>query len=422
MMSETFDVVVCGSGPSGLSAALAAAQRADTRVLLVEQMPRLGVKLCASGGTRCNLSNVLEKKEFMDAFGRSGRFMADALSFAPREWLLDFLAKHGVPTVATDEFHYFPSSGKSEDILNAFVLELRRLGVEIRTESKLESLVVQDGLLRGVQVNGQPIFCAALVLACGGTAMWKLGGTNAGMELAKSVGHSIVKPIPAMAGIYLNEEWVKELSGVSLPNVELSFSAGRNSARSRGELLFTFDGISGPAAIDLSGRAGKVFHEQGSLRLSLRMMGGLDAGFWATALAASRTMEPKKLLRTVLAKHFPRSLAAQIMKTLGFSEQSMQELTKSQLDLLAGYLGGAPLTMSRLSPMEKAMAMKGGVSLKEVDPKRMASRILPGLYFAGELLDLDGPCGGFNIQFAFSSGRLAGYAAGHQALEESEGD
>ncbi len=411
------DVAVIGSGPAGLSAALAALER-GARVVLLEKMDLPGCKLLASGGGKCNLSNALEEEAFAARFGREGRFMLPALQFAYHDWLFDFLKRHGVPVRLTDGFHYFPNSERARDILDAFLSELRRGGAAVRTSSRVAELLADregEKRLTGLRLaDGTEIRVAAVVLASGGTAWPSLGGTRSGLALAEALGHQSAPLYPAMAPLLIREEWVKSLSGISLPDAGLSFRSGRNVFSRSGELLFTHAGLSGPCAIDLAGDLAEACARAGnggSIPLSLSFEHTMDAGAWGEKLAGWRTSDGRRLVRTVLGWTFTHALADTLCRLAGCYDTKLCELSAPVRDALCRMLGAFPLTAYGSGPMEKAMAMKGGIRLREVSPETMESRIVPGLFFAGEVLDLVGPCGGYNIQWAFSSGRLAGFSA-----------
>ena len=415
--SDSFDVVVCGSGPAGLSASLAAAE-SGARTLLLERLPDLSTKLLASGGGRCNFSNLLPAPEFMAAFGRNGRFMTDALRTGGLDFVRAFLRSEGIGTVTEDGFHCFPSTGKASSIRDAFLRAARKEGrLTVKTSVCAEELRIRSGTLEGVVTQNGEYRCRKFILASGGTAMSALGGSARGLKLAEAAGHRIVPPLPAMAPIPVDEPWISELAGVSLPDVRLSFSAGRLHGACRGELLFTHEGLSGPAALSLSGPAGRAFSEHGdSFRLTLVPEAEADRQVWCGRIDAARKTDSEKLFRSVPGRTLPRSLAARLAALAGLEDVRNGALRNTDRDRAAGLLAEIPLRVSRLSSMEKAMAMSGGVDLKEVDPKTMESRLVKGLFFAGEVLDLTGPCGGYNIQFAIASGRLAG--KNHTTLEK----
>lgn len=414
----SYDVIVCGSGPAGLSAALAASESGRS-VLIAERLDRPGVKLLASGGGRCNFTNSLPETAFMDAFGRNGRFMTDALRAGGRGFLLNFLKEHHVEPVLEDGFHYFPAGKSAADVRDAFLNEALRLGARLRTGLGITGITTdENGAVRGVETDRGPLGCGAFILAAGGTAMSALGGTDLGLKLAREAGHAVVRPLPAMAPLVIREQSVGKLAGVSLPDASLAFVSGRRREYARGELVFTHDGFSGPAALNLSAPAYRAFERTGSLEIAFAPAAALDAPGWQAQLQAARGNEPRKRIRTSLARFMPHSLADMLCGECGIMEHTNAMLSNALIDRLSRFLSAVPLHLGGICPMDKAMAMSGGVDLREVDPKTMGSRLVPGLFFAGEILDLAGPCGGFHIQFAVASGRLAGLSAA-QSLEKA---
>ncbi len=407
MKKSSFDVVVIGSGPAGLSAALAAAEQGAS-VVIFERLNTFGAKILASGGGKCNVSNVLDKEAFAAAFGREGRFMHSALDAGYHEWLFPFLKSRGVPLKCDDGFHYFPRSEKARDILDAFANAFRELGGVMVNNTLVSGLVIEEKRICGVKLqDGTLVKCKSVIL-CGGGRAWHNLGCRHGLDLALEAGHTVSPLYPAMAPLLVREKWVHELTGISLPDSEILFRSGKKLLRNRGELLFTHGGLSGPCAIDLAGGLAEAVDKHGDIAITLRFDSAKDVNYWENWLCRMCREEGKKQIQTIVASVFPKALANALCSIAQCGEVKGCELPGSSRQALAGVLGGAQLTAYGSGPMEKAMAMKGGVKLKEINPATFESRIVKGLYFAGEIVDLTGPCGGYNIQFAIASGRLAG--------------
>ena len=408
---EHFDAIVCGSGPAGLAAALAAASHGAS-TLLLERDHMIGRKLCATGNGRCNFSNTLPPLKFMERFGRNGRFMTDALRAAPREFFLDLLLQEGIRPVVEDEIHYFPMNGHAPDVRDAFLRAARRAGAETRLSTGVKRILVENGAVSGVETqSGETIFAEHVILACGGTAAPALGGSVSGLELAKSLGHTVREPVATLAPIHVDDPWTGELAGLTLPDAELGVMNGTKHISMRGSLLFTHGGFSGPAAMDLSGAVNRILANEGTAKVFLRALPGQKEQGWFDYLVRERETVPDHLLKNSLARVLPRSFAGLVCERLFGPEFHSKRLTNAAAHELAHFLDRIEFAVTRAASMDEAMAMDGGVSLREVDPRTMGSRIVRGVHFAGEILDLTGPTGGFNIQFALSGGYLAGLSA-----------
>lgn len=410
-------IVIVGAGPAGLMAAIAAgrAGRHGGRVILCEQLPGPGAKLLASGGSRCNLTNLSGQKRLEDfaiRFGRQWRFALPALEAMPPDGLRRFLADLGVATASPDGFHVFPASNRSADVLNALLAECRRRNVDIRCGMQVTGLLASGGRVAGVEMAGGKIAAGRVIVASGGCGYPKLGGTGGGYALARQVGHEVRPPVPALAPLIVREAWARACPGVSLPNGRLWIDLPRRRDRSTaGEVLFTHAGLSGPAALDISGDVAELLARQPAVPLRLDLCPGATAADWLRRFDGWQRDEGQRLVHNLLRAHLPHSLARAVSAAAGGpADTRAAELSRAGRQALAERLTAAPLTAVDTGGFERAMVTRGGVALKQVDPGTLASRLVAGLYLAGEVLDLDGPCGGYNLQWAFSSGWLAGIA------------
>lgn len=404
-------ILIVGSGPAGLAARIGAREKGEEAVIL-ERLSLPSRKLLASGGGKCNFSNMLSPEGFMEKFGRKGAFMRNALALTFREWVTRFLKSRGVETILADDFYCFPASGGSSAVLEAF----SRSFPPVETSCEVTEILTESGRVAGVRLkDGRRLKTSRLILAAGGCA-WAGLGTFSGLLLAEKCGHTLIKPLPAVAPLNVREDWVKTLAGVSLNNAEL-FLYGKGKRplwRTQGNLLFTHEGLSGFAALDMAEAAGRVSLESGTATVFLRLFPGREKEELSALPEKYRRNFGRRSVRTLLAEKegLPRSLAGAVTALAGCEETLSCRLSGASAEKLSSLLrDGIPLTVESAGPMEKAMAMSGGVSLKEIDPATMESRIVKGLYFAGEIMDLAGPCGGYNIQWAISSGRLAGQSA-----------
>lgn len=411
-MTKKTAIVVIGAGPAGLSAAIAAAA-AGAAVTAVEQLDRPGMKLLATGGGRCNVTNTLPPEELAGRFGRQWRFLLPALEALPPEELRRYFGKHGTPLEAADGFHVFPKSNRAGDILRALLDHAAALGVNIIAGATAESLVIEQGRLAGVRTSAGFLSAEKVIVATGGKSYPKLGATGSGYALAEQAGHRIAPPKPALVGLQTCEDWPGRCTGIVLENVEIRLDLpGERGLKSRGELLFTHRGVSGPAVLDLSGRAAELLDKLKTVPLAVNLLPALAAADWRNLFDVWQKQYGKRQLSTLLSGEFPARLATELCRLAGdIGELKAAEFPAPAREKLCRTLTALPLAVTGTEGWHKAMVTRGGVELKKVAPETLESRLLPGLHFAGEVLDLDGPCGGYNLQWAFSSGFLAGTAA-----------
>ena len=285
----------------------------------------------------------------------------------------------------------------------------------MRLSTPVRRVVVEDGAATGVETyGGEMIGASHVILACGGTAAPALGGSSSGIQLAQELGHTLREPVAALAPIHVDDPWISELAGLTVPDAELGIMVGTRRVSMRGSLLFTHTGFSGPAALNLSGAVNRVLLSgDGPAQVVLRVLPDWKEQRLFDYLVDEREKVPDHLLKNSLARIIPRSLASLVCERLFGPEFHSKRLTNAGAHELAHLLDGIRFAVSKPASMDEAMAMDGGVLLKEVDPRTMESRLVRGVHFAGEILDLTGPTGGFNIQFALSSGRLAGLSSAY---------
>lgn len=403
-------VVIIGAGPAGCFAAINAA-RHGAQVTVLEKMPKPGRKLLATGGGRCNVTNTLSIKDFIARFGPAGRFMNHALQEMPSTDLLELLKSWDVPCNTDDGFHYFPRSQKAGDILSALRREMKELKVDLRCDIAIEDISTQDDLLL-VTASGGQTFCAnSVILATGGAGYAPLGGGMSGYSIADKLGHNVITPVPGLVGLRTVEDWPGKCTGITIPDVYVKIEErGFKGRAGYGDLLFTHRGLSGPPVIDVSGAVCRLLLKQKSVKLSMQLCGtDRTPEDWNDLFLNWRQTCGKRLVHNVVATLLPKRIASILCCECGIPDDMVTARLPGKAETqLMSILKKTPVNITSSEGFKQAMVTAGGVSLKEVVPSTLESRLIPGLYFAGEIVDLDGPCGGFNLQWAISSGWLAG--------------
>lgn len=408
-LKKEYDLIVIGGGASGMMAAITAA-REDKKVLLLEKLSQIGAKLKATGGGRCNLTNTLSNEEFMAKFGRNGRFMQDALKEFDHKNLMHFFKEIGVETHAPDGFRVFPTSHSSQTIIKALIDEMQRLGVEILTSQKVEKILYVQNQIEGVKTEKETFYAKHVLIATGGLGYPTLGAEGDGHEMAKELGHKITELYPAMMPLFVKECWVANCRADTIPKVELRVALKKHSKlRADGDLIFTKGGIRGPVILDAARELTPLLERYGEVPILLNLTKGMNEEQISNHLKEVLSKTPHITTLELLNTLLPLPLS-QELSLLAQTEPQMKygKITGLQKSKLTALLAWTPLTVTGHEGFKMAMITNGGIDLKEIDPKTMRSKVAKGLYFCGEIMNLDGPCGGYNLQWSFASGHIAG--------------
>lgn len=408
---DQWEVVVVGGGPAGLMAAERAAARGRT-TLLLEKNRRPGAKILISGGGHCNLTHATDARGIVAAFGPEGRFLHSALAALGPQELVGLVEAEGVATRVDADGKIFPLSDKAGDVLEAMLRRLRRSGAVVAREEPLLEVRRDKSGVFSLHTARRTIAAEKVVLAVGGCSYPGCGTTGDGYRWAADLGHTIVTPRPALVPILTDAAWAAELQGITIPDVALRIVAGgakRNKPldRWRGALLFTHFGLSGPVILDAS-RAVSACPRGKRPQLQCDFLPDIKEEQLEETLAAASAGSGRRAV-ALLERWLPRRLADVLVEQAQLSpDRRAAELSRQERLRLVQAVKRLRIGTTGTLGFEKAEVTAGGVSLAEIDSRSMESKLVPGLFAAGELLDIDGPIGGYNLQAAFSSGYLAG--------------
>ena len=403
-------VVVIGGGAAGLMAAVIAG-REGAKVTLLEKMNYVGKKMGITGKGRCNITNACDMSEFIKNTPGNGKFLYGAYERFTNEDLLQLLHDAGLETKIERGGRVFPASDSALDVRNTFMKLMKHYGVDVHLEEPVKKLLVDDSVVTGVVTDKETYHADAVVIATGGKSYPATGSTGDGYILASQVGHKITDIRPSLVPIVTEESWIKDLMGLSLRNVELSVVAkNKVQAKMFGEMMFTHFGITGPIVLSLSHTVGKLMRKKniGTIGLDINLKPALSPETLDKRLQKDFDLYSKKQLINGMKDLLPSRLIPLIIELAGINLQKpINQISKEERQQIGYMLQHMPLTVKGLRPVEEAIVTAGGISLKEFNPKTMESKLVKGLYGAGEVLDIDAFTGGYNLQAAFSTGYVA---------------
>ena len=408
------DVLVIGGGAAGMLAAIYAA-RTGGQVTLLERNEKLGKKVYITGKGRCNVTNDCTLDEFMREVARNPRFLYSALSFFGPQQMMALLEEGGCPTVVQRGRRVFPASEKASDVIRTLEKLMREAGVRIVYGARVKDILTREGAVSGAALLDGRIFGAdRVILTTGGLSCPLTGSSGDGYRMAEALGHTVTPRSGVLSAIETVETWPGQLMGLSLRNVTLTMKKGKKTLyHELGEMLFTHFGVSGPLVLTMSCHLPENLADA---QVTLNLKPGLTREQLDARLQRDFDENSRKMLRSVLPGLLPARLAEIFPSLCGVDGNKVcGQITREERERIAGTMQALALTLKKLAPIEEAIVTRGGVSVKEIDPSTMESRLVPGLYFAGEVIDVDAHTGGYNLQIAWATGALAGTCAAEEA-------
>lgn len=409
---EAYDIAVIGGGPAGSMAAIIASSRGK-RVVLIEKNGSLGKKLLMTGKTRCNITNICPVDTFIEKFGKTGPFLRSSLFRFSNEDLMEFFRSKGLEMKAERQGRVFPVTDKASSVLKVLEDALSENKVDIMLDSGIENIKKEGDDFILETAGDKKIRCGKVILAAGGASYKATGSEGDGFRLAKKLGHDVKKLRAGLVPLITRETWVKDLQGLGLENIKITFISKHKKLKSAvGELMFTHFGVSGPLVLDLSGEVTDILEKEKEVMLHIDLKPGLRDEQLESKLLHKFLTKGHSFLKSIMKDILPaRMIPVFLMVAKVGPLKTANQITKPERLSIVKLLKGLPLTVTGSLPIEEAMVTDGGVATQEIDPRTMESKIVAGLYFAGEIIDGAAPSGGYNLQQAFSTGYLAGEEA-----------
>ena len=411
-------VLIIGGGPSGMIAAISSSQDKNNEVILFEKMNMLGKKLLITGKGRCNITSSIDIHEFIQNITGNGKFMYSAFENFTNDDIIKLLNKNGVKTKVERGNRVFPASDKSIDVRNALERELKTRNVKIKLNTKVKSILADDNKAVGIELEGgEKVYADKIILATGGKSYPLTGSTGDGYIMAKKLGHTIITPKGSLVPLTSKDNDVKSLQGLSLRNVKIilkDIEKNKKIYEDFGEMLFTHFGVSGPTILSSSAhllryKNSEELMKNDKIKLFIDLKPALTNEQLDLRIRRDFDENKNKQFKNSLDKLLPKKMIEVIIKRSKINEEKkVNEITKEERRNLVELLKNFEVNINGFRPIEEAIVTAGGISVKEINPKTMQSKIVKNLYFAGEIIDVDAYTGGFNLQIAYSTGYVAG--------------
>lgn len=404
-------VLVVGGGPAGMMAAIQAAKQGNT-VTLLEQNEKLGKKLFITGKGRCNVTNDCDVTELFDSVVSNKKFLYSAFYSFSNQDVKDFFEEQGLRLKVERGRRVFPASDKSSDVIKALGNALKKLEVKIRLRTRVDQVLTENDIVCGVRLSdGECLNADKVILATGGVSYKSTGSDGSGLVMAEKLGHQVTKLRPGLVGMCTKEAWVRDIQGLTLKNVAVSIGKKQGKKplyEDFGELLFTHYGVSGPMILSASSRLGDELEKE-DLYIKIDLKPALSKEQLDSRILRDFEERKNADLSNAMVHLLPKSMIPVMLHVCGLDPaKKVNEVTRGEREQLVKGMKEFPLTINGLRDIQEAIITRGGVTVKEVDPSTMESKIVKNLYLAGEMLDLDALTGGYNLQIAWSTGYLAG--------------